>query len=109
MAILIQKNGLVESTLARIGAGYGAVHVRSADLGARWNGLVLDAPPRAYTRVNPLVCGQIFAEGQGYDGECILVVGGDADALSALVGQRTDVNVGTEGIAAKYFDRDGGQ
>ena len=109
MAVLIQEDGFVESVVARFVAGQGAVDVGAADLGARRNGVVFDAPPGTYAGVDSVLCMQIFAEGQRDDGKGVLIVGAHADALGAFVGQRADIDVGAECIAAHQLDGDGAQ
>ena len=74
MAVFIQEDGFVESALPCLIAGQRAVHIGSANLGACGNRIVFNAPPGAYACMKPFVAVQIFAEGQGDDGECILIV-----------------------------------
>ena len=59
--------------------------------------------------MQPLVTVQIFAEGKSDDGECILIVGADADALGGLVGKRPNVDVGVERIATHQLHGDGAE
>src|SRR5205814_1176034 len=109
MAALIQENGFVKSAEARVGAGHGAVHVGSANLGTGRDGIVLNTPPCTYTGMNPFVGGKIFAKGKRNDGERVLVIGTDAHPLCALISQRTDVDVGVERIPAQDLDGNCGQ
>src|SRR5580692_10524686 len=59
--------------------------------------------------MDALVGGKIVTEGKGHDGKGVLIVGADADALGAFVGQGTDVNIGAECISAQDLDGNGGQ
>src|SRR4051794_10625241 len=59
--------------------------------------------------MDALVCGQVIAERYGSNGQGILVIEGDADAFPALVGQRPDVNVGSESVPAQNLRADVGQ
>ena len=58
-------DGLVETVVPRLIAGQHAVDVRSADLAAAGNGVILDAPPRTYARMQALGAVQIGGRGQG--------------------------------------------
>ena len=102
VAGLGQENGLVETVVPRLVAGQHAVDVRSADLAAAGNGVILDAPPRTYARMQALGAVQIGGRGQGHNGEGVLVVDVDADPLGRLVGQRLDVNVAAKPVAPHH-------
>ena len=93
----------------RFVAGQRAVGIGAADLAARRNGIVFDAPPRAHAGMQPVLAVQIFAEGKRHNGECILVVDGHADALRALVGQRPNIEIGAEPVAPHQLHCDRAQ
>ena len=59
--------------------------------------------------MQPLVTVQILAEGKGDDGERVLVISTDANALGGLEGEGPDVDVGMECIATHQLDGDGAQ
>src|SRR5581483_1535756 len=81
VAVLVEEDGFVEAGLAGFVCGQGAVDVSAADFGAGGDGVVVDTTPGADARVQAGGAVQVFAEGQSDDGESVLVVGGDADAL----------------------------
>ena len=69
VAAFVEEDGLVESRAACFVAGQRAVDIGAADLGARRNGIVLDAPPGADAGMQPVFAVQIFAKRKRGDKE----------------------------------------
>ena len=106
MAIVRQDDRLVEAGLLGLRLGERRVHVRTGDLAAGGDRVVVDAPPARDAAADAAVDLDVRAERNGEDGERgFKVVQPHADELAALVHERPHVAV--LAIAAPREELDG--
>src|SRR5204862_6676318 len=105
VTIVREHDRLVEPGLLRLRLGERRIHVRTGDLAAGRDRVVVDPTPALDATADAAVDVDVGPEGDSEDGERRLqIVEADTDELAALVHERSDVGVLAVAAPAEELD-----